>query len=117
MTGPRKVVILQSAKSDYRRIKNNVTQKFGAETWLEINHEWKGKLNKLAVNPELGSNISELDGTGWTVFKRYQYKNAYAVYQTSDALLTVYMFIPSMRDFRRHLMDRLLAACQARSHT
>jgi plasmid stabilization system protein ParE len=110
MTGPRKVVILHSAKSDYRRIKNYVMQKFGAETWLEINHEWKVKLNKLATNPELGSNISELDGTGLAGFKRYQYKNAYVVYQTSDALLTVYMFIPSMRDFRRHLMDRLLAA-------
>ena len=110
MTGPRKVVILQSAKSDYRRIKTYVTQKFGAETWLEINQEWKVKLNKLAVNPELGNNISELDGTGLTGFKRYQHKNAYVVYQTSDALLTVYMFIPSMRDFRRHLMDRLLAA-------
>ena len=110
MTGPRKVVILQSAKSDYRRIKTYVTQKFGAETWLEINHEWKVKLHKLATNPELGNNIFELDGTGLTGFKRYQYKNAYVVYQTSDALLTVYMFIPSMRDFRRHLMDRLLAA-------
>eukprot|EP01032_Pedospumella_encystans_P015729 gene15729-17976_t len=66
--------------------------------------------SEMALNPELGSNISELDGTGWTGFKRYQHKNAYVVYLSTDALLTVYMFIPSMRDFRRHLMDRLLAA-------
>lgn len=110
MTGTRSILILQSAKSDYRRIKSYVTQKFGNEAWLDINHEWKVKLNKLAVNPELGSNISELDGTGLIGFKRYQYKNAYVVYLTTDELLTVYMFIPSMRDFRRHLMDRLLAA-------
>ncbi len=110
MTGIRKVVILQSAKSDYRRIKSYVTQKFGAEAWLAINNEWQTKINRLAAAPELGSNISELDGTGFTGFKKYQHKNADVVYQTSDSLLTIYMFIPSMRDFRRHLMDRLLTA-------
>lgn len=109
MTGSRKVVVLQSAKSDYRSIKSYVTQKFGTETWLDINSEWQSKINKLATNPELGSNISELDGTGFTGFKKYQYKNAFVVYQTSDSLLTIYMFIPSMRDFRQHLMNRLLA--------
>ena len=110
MTGIRKVVVLQSAKSDYRKIKSYVTQKFGTEAWLVINNEWQTKINKLAAAPELGSNISELDGTGFTGFKKYQYKNAYVVYHTSEALLTIYMFIPSMRDFRRHLMDRLLDA-------
>jgi plasmid stabilization system protein ParE len=110
MKGIRKVLVLQSAKSDYQKIKSYVTQKFGTEAWLEINDEWQKKINKLAAAPELGSNISELDGTGFTGFKKYQYKNAYAVYQTSDALLTIYMFIPNMRDFRRHLMDRLLDA-------
>jgi len=106
----RKVVVLHSAKSDYRRIKSYVTQKFGAEAWLAINSEWQTIINKLAAAPELGSNISELEGTGFTGFKKYQYKNAYVIYQTSGSLLTIYMFIPSMRDFRRHLMDRLLAA-------
>ena len=110
MTDIRKVVVLQSAKSDYRRIKSYVTQKFGAEAWLTINSEWQTKIKKLAAAPELGSNISELEGTGFTGFKKYQYKNVYVIYQTSGSLLTIYMFIPSMRDFRRHLMDRLLAA-------
>ena len=110
MTGTRKVVVLQSAKSDYRKIKSYVTQKFGTEAWLVINDEWQTKINKLAAAPELGSNISELDGTGFTELRKYQYKNAYAFYHTSEALLTIYMFIPSMCDFRRHLMDRLLDA-------
>jgi plasmid stabilization system protein ParE len=110
MTGFRKVVILQSAKSDYQRIKSYVTQKFGIQTWLEINNEWKAKINKLAVNPALGSNIAELEGTGFTGFKKYHLKNAYVVYQATEALLAVYMFIPSKRDFRQHLMDRLLSA-------
>lgn len=110
MTGSRKVVVLQSAKSDYRRIKSYVTQRFGAEAWLVINNEWQTKINKLAATPELGRKISEIDGTGFTGFKKYQHKNAYVFYQTSEELLIVYMFISSMRDFRRHLMERLLAA-------
>jgi plasmid stabilization system protein ParE len=110
MRSERKAIVLQSAQSDYRRIKNYVTYKFGTQTWTAINGEWQTKINKLAIDPNLGSNISELDGTGFTGFKKYQYKNAYVVYHHTDELLTIYMFIPSMRDFRRHLMDRLLDA-------
>ena len=106
----RKAVVLQSAQMDYRKIKNYVTHKFGAQAWASINREWQTKINKLAIDPNLGSDILELDGTGFSGFKKYQYKNAYVIYQYSDALLTIYMFIPSMRDFRHHLMERLLSA-------
>ena len=110
MTGIRKVVILQSAQSDYKKIKHYVIQKFGVQTWRTINDAWQVNLKKLTENPNLGSNISELDSTGFTGFRKYQYKNAYVSYHTSDERLIIYMFIPSMRDFRRHLMDRLLDA-------
>ncbi|BDU53049.1 type II toxin-antitoxin system RelE/ParE family toxin [Limnohabitans sp. INBF002] len=106
----RKAVVLQSAQIDYRRIKNYVSHKFGAQTWEAINSEWQSKIKKLALDPNLGSNIPELNGTGFTGFKKYQYKNAYVVYHHSAELLTIYMFIPSMRDFRQHLMERLLDA-------
>ena len=106
----RKAVVLQSAQIDYRRIKNYVSHKFGAQTWEAINSEWQSKIKKLALDPNLGSNIPELDGTGFSGFKKYQYKNAYVVYHHSAERLTIYMFIPSMRDFRQHLMERLLDA-------
>jgi plasmid stabilization system protein ParE len=106
----RKAVVLQSAQMDYRRIKNYVTHKFGVQAWEATNREWQSKIKKLALGPNLGSNIHELNGTGFTGFKKYQYKNAYVVYHHSAELLTIYMFIPSMRDFRQHLMERLLDA-------
>ncbi len=106
----RKAVVLQSAQMDYRRIKNYVTHKFGVQAWEAINREWQSKIKKLALDLNLGSNIPELNGTGFTGFKKYQYKNAYVVYHHSAELLTIYMFIPSMRDFRQHLMERLLDA-------
>ena len=110
MAKARKAVVLQSAQMDYRRIKNYVTHKFGVQAWEAINREWQSKIKKLALDPDLGSNIPELNGTGFTGFKKYQYKNAYVVYHHSAELLTIYMFIPSMRDFRQHLMERLLDA-------
>ena len=110
MAKARKAVVLQSAQMDYRRIKNYVTHKFGAQTWVAINGGWQTKIKKLALDPHLGSDVPELNGTGFTGFKKYQYKNAYMVYHQSAELLTVYMFIPSMRDFRKHLMERLLDA-------
>jgi plasmid stabilization system protein ParE len=110
MSGVREVVVLQSAQSDYRKIKSYVTQKFGTQAWSIINDEWRSKINQLAAAPELGKNILELDGTGFQGFRRHQHKNAYVVYLSSDDVLTIYMFIPNMRDFRRHLMDRLLDA-------
>ena len=105
-----KVIVLESAQSDYRKIKSYVTHQFGTQTWQAINGEWQKKIKKLAVDPDLGTNMTELDGTGFVGFKKYQHKNALVVYHCTDQLLTIYMFIPSMRDFRRHLMARLLDA-------
>ncbi len=110
MAKARKAVVLQSAQMDYRRLKSYVTHQFEAQTCAAINAGWQTKIKKLTLDPNLGSDIPELNGTGFTGFKKYQYKNAYMVYHQSAELLTVYMFIPSMRDFRQHLMERLLDA-------
>ncbi len=110
MAKERKAIVLQSAQMDYRRLEKYVSHQFGAQTMKAINSAWQTKINKLTLDPNLGSDIPELNGTGFTGFKKYQYKNAYMFYHQSAELLTVYMFIPSMRDFRQHLMERLLDA-------
>ncbi len=110
MAKARKAVVLQSAQIDYRRLKRYVSHQFGTQTWTAINAGWQTKIKKLTLDPNLGSDIPELNATGFTGFKKYQYKNAYMVYHQSAEHLTVYMFIPSMRDFRKHLMERLLDA-------
>ena len=110
MTPVRKAVVLQSAQADYKDMRAYVVQKFGTQTWAAIHTQWQLKIQKIAANPDLGSPIPELDGSGFTGFKKYQYKNAYVVYHHSDERVTIYMFIPRMRDFRQHLMQRLLSA-------
>lgn len=106
----RRVLISASAKRDFNQIKSYVVRKFSVVDWGNIVEEWQVNINKIANNPEIGTHISELDGTGYSNFKKYHHKNVYVVYSFTDSEVRVHMFIPSMRDFRTHLMNRLLNA-------
>ena len=105
----RKTFVLQSAQADYKKIRQYVCRKFGAVAWEPIYAEWKTIFARLQSHPELGSSIAELDGTGFTQFRKYLHKNAFVVYHHDDERIVVYMFIPTVRDFRAHLFERLLA--------
>ncbi|WP_423198012.1 Type II toxin-antitoxin system RelE/ParE family toxin [Cupriavidus sp. H19C3] len=104
----RKIIVSKNAKKDFNQIKSYVVKKFSNGDWNKIVDEWQDNLKKVANNPSIGTNIQELDGTGYLNFKKYHHKNVYAVYSFSDDEIRVHMFIPSMRDFRTHLMNRLL---------
>ncbi|MDR1989687.1 MAG: type II toxin-antitoxin system RelE/ParE family toxin [Acidobacteriaceae bacterium] len=104
----RTINISQSAKRDFLEIKSYVVRKFGAGHWNTIAGEWKTHLKNIADNPGIGSHIDELDGTGYVNVKKYHYKNVIAVYSFSDTELEVHLFMPAMRDFRTHLMNRML---------
>jgi plasmid stabilization system protein ParE len=104
----RKIIVSKVAKKDFNQIKSYVVAKFGAIHWNNIVDEWQDNMNKVANNPEIGTQIQELDGTGYKSFKKYHHKNVYAVYSYSETEVHVHMFIPSMRDFKTHLMNRLL---------
>ena len=106
----RKVIILDSAKKDYAEINQYLLREFGPLTWKNINIEWKDKLQRIAASPQIGADLHELAGTGFGNFKKFCHKNVYAVYAFNEAEIVVYMFIPAMRDFRTHLMHRLLGA-------
>jgi plasmid stabilization system protein ParE len=104
----RKIKISGSARHDFLEIKSYVTKKFSAKDWNRIADAWRKNLKKVAGNPELGSKIDELEGTGYVSFRKYHYKNVFAVYSFNDTELEVHLFVPSMRDFRTHLMNRIL---------
>lgn len=104
----RQIKVSASAKEDFKLIRSYVVRKFSAADWNHISNAWQINLNKIAKNPELGSGIPELEDTGYNAFKKYHYKNVYVVYSFSATELEIHMFIPSMRDFRAHLLKRLL---------
>jgi len=104
----RKIKVSAAAKKDLNQIKSYVVRKFSLADWNNIVDEWQDNLNKLADNPSIGTNIIELEVTGYINYKKYHHKHVYAVYSFREDEISVHMFIPSMRDFRSHLMNRLL---------
>ena len=106
----RKILISDSAKKDFSEKKTYVVAKFGAIHWNKIASEWHESLKKVANNPELGIGIVELSGTGYSsYYRKYRHKKVYAVYSFNASEIRVHMFIPEMRDFRTHVLNRILA--------
>ena len=105
----RKIIIAKVAKKDFSQIKSYVVGKFGAIHWNKIVAEWQELTNTLAINPEIGTQIEELEGTGYNNFKKFHHKNVFVVYSFTATELNIHMFIPSMRDFKTHLMNRLMS--------
>lgn len=105
----RKIKFLKFSKGDYKEIQSYVVNKFSVLDWNNINNEWQEIVKSVSENPLIGSKIEELDGTGFVNFKKYHHKNVYMVYSFNEENIYIRMFIPSMRDFRTHLMRRLLS--------
>lgn len=103
----RKVLVSPSARKDFAEIRSYVVKKFGASHWNQIVGEWQDIFRRIAQNPETGSSIAELSGTGYANYRRHLHKNAYAVYSYNDREVRVHMFIPGMRDFRTHVIKRI----------
>jgi len=104
----KKIKFLKFAKADYKEIQSYVVKKFSVLDWNNINDEWKLKIEALVENPSSGSKIRELEGTGFVDFRKIHHKNVYMIYSWDEKNIYVRMFVPSMRDFRTHLLKRIL---------
>lgn len=102
------MVILDSAKEEFKDIKAYVKHRFGDSTWNTINAEFKAAFQTIKQNPEVGSHIDELKELGITNIKYTLVKQTKVVYEFDDTFVLVHMLINSKRDFRTHLFKRLL---------
>ena len=105
---PRKAVILDSAKAEFRDIQQYVRQEFGAPVWNTVNAEYKKALQTIQRHPEMGHGIAELQELGITHIRYALVRQTRMVYEFDDRLVIIHMFISPRRDFRRHLFARLL---------
>ncbi|KPC35281.1 Uncharacterized protein ABJ99_3599 [Pseudomonas syringae pv. cilantro] len=56
----RNIVILESAKDDFKEIKIYVHSEFGEPIWKAVNAEYKAAFKEIQRNPEYGTDIEEL---------------------------------------------------------
>jgi plasmid stabilization system protein ParE len=104
----RKVIILDVAKPDYRDIKNSVKNQFGETVWNEVNQEFKTTISSMGLTPEAGTVIEELNDLGEGNFRMRLVRQTRIVYQYDDKQVLIHMFVHTKRDFRTHLMKRML---------
>ncbi len=104
----RKIVILDSAKEEFKGIKRYVNQAFGEPVWNTVNAEYKEAIQRIKDNPEAGRYIDELQELGMTHYKCILVRQTRVIYEFNQHLVIIHMFINTQRDFRSHLMKRLL---------
>jgi toxin ParE1/3/4 len=104
----RKVIILDIAKPDFREIKTYVQSQFGKEVWNQVFEEFKNTINDIGLYPEAGTEIDELKELFQETFRIRLVRQTRIVYEYDDKEVLVHLFIHTMRDFRAHLLKRLL---------
>lgn len=62
----RKIVVLDSAKDDFKDIKAYITREFGDSIWNAVSAEFKRAIQRIKENPQVGNPISELKELGIT---------------------------------------------------
>lgn len=105
----RKIVIIESAKEEFKDIKIYVKRQFGGSTWNTVNAEFKAAFERIKQNPEVGSHIDELKELGITNIKYMLVRQTKVVYEFDDTFVLVHVLINTKRDFRTHLFKRLLS--------
>lgn len=106
----RKVIILDAAKPDFRRVRNYVKVQFGELVWSEVNLEFKAMMKAIGLNPQADRQIEELADLGQKNFRFRLVRQTKIVYEYDDDEVLVHLFIHTKQDFRTHLMKRLLDA-------
>lgn len=104
----RKVIILDAAKPDFQEIKTYVLSQFGKEIWNQVFEEFKNTINDIGLYPEAGAEIDELKELFQEPFRIRLVRQTRIVYEYDDKEVLIHMFIHTMRDFRAHLLKRLL---------
>ncbi|BAP44783.1 putative uncharacterized protein [Pseudomonas sp. StFLB209] len=104
----REIVILDSAKDDFRDVKRYVNDQFGKGVWETVNAEYKEAFRNIQANPEHGADIDELKQFGVTNIKFRLVRQTKVIYEFDDRIVYIRMLIGTRMDFSRHLTKRVL---------
>jgi toxin ParE1/3/4 len=105
---PRKALILDAAKSDYKAIKQHVKREFGDACWETSHKAFLDALDHIKQSPEMGLDLDELKFLGITAFRSKLVNQTRIIYEFDDANIIIHMFIHTRRDFTSHLLNRVL---------
>lgn len=102
----RRIVILDSAKEEFKDIKSYVKKQFGDDVWNVVSQEYKQAIARIKTFPELGGHVDELRALGIENVKTVLVRQTRVLYEFDDDWVVIHMFIHTRRDFRSHLFKR-----------
>lgn len=108
MNTPRPVLVLREARTDFKAIKQYILARFGKATWNTVNLEFKAALQLIATSPMTGSPVEELQSLGMTNIRSMLVRQTRIIYEVDDEQILIHLFIDTRRDFRTHLLHRML---------
>ena len=101
------MVLLESSKEEFKDIRKYIKRHFGNSAWNTVNKEYITAFQRIKNNPEIGNPIEELKALGITNFKYFLVNQTRIVYEISERVVTIHMFIHTRRDFRSQLFKRV----------
>jgi toxin ParE1/3/4 len=80
----------------------------GVRCWNAVNAEYKKAIQRIKKSSRAGSAIDKATEVGITNVKYVLVRQTKIVYEFDEIQVLVHMFINTKRDFRTHLLKRLL---------
>ncbi len=102
------VVILPSAKDDFREIKHYVKKMHGQAVWADVNQQFKGVLNDIGKYPVARLITEEARALGLDDIRQRLVGQTRVIYQFDGSRVYMHMFASTLRDFMTLLTHRLL---------
>lgn len=104
----RRIIVLESAKEDFKDIQRYVKQNFGVAVWHTVHAEYRDAFRRIQQAPQIGTPIELLADLGMSHVRTILVRQTRLVYEFDDSLVIVHLFIGTRQDFRAHLLKRLL---------
>lgn len=104
----RRIVVLDSAKEDFKDIQRYVKQNFGDAVWRTVHAEYQDAFRRIQQAPQTGTPIELLADLGLSHVRYALVRQTRLVYEFDDSLIIVHLLIGTRQDFRAHLLKRLL---------
>jgi toxin ParE1/3/4 len=103
------VLILDSAKDDFREIRAHVKGKHGDAVWDDVNRQFKTCLGDIGQFPLAGIITEEAQALGLDDIRQRLVGQIRVIYQFDGEQIVVHMFVSTLRDFVTRLSNRLLS--------
>lgn len=104
-----KVVLLESAQTDFRTLHGYIVRNFSVATWSDAYAKIKTSIRNLAAHPLVGSIPGELEMLNLTQYRQILSGMNRIIYELrQDAVYIHIIIIDTRRDLKDVLMQRLM---------